>query len=68
MNLIKTIFQRTFGATSDRIISIRLKEQKDEEEADEEQDLPTADDFELLKGYIPTPVLRYLLDKNPLGI
>jgi hypothetical protein len=48
--------------------SIRLKEQKDDEEEDEEQDLPTANDFELLKGYIPTPVLRYLLDQNPLGL
>ncbi len=45
--------------------SIRLQEQKDDD--DEEEAYQAGVDFELLKTYIPTPVLNILLDPNPLG-
>ncbi len=47
--------------------SIRLQEKKDDEE-DEEKTYQAGVDYDLLKSYIPTPVLNFLLDKNPLGI
>ena len=47
--------------------SIRLQEYKDDEE-NEEEACQAGVDYELLKSYIPAPVLNFLLDKNPLGI
>ena len=47
--------------------SVRLKEQKEDKEDDEEQGFQEAADYELLKSYIPSPVLSFLLDPNPLG-
>jgi hypothetical protein len=47
--------------------SIRLQEQKDHEEDDEEPAFQEAVEYEQLKSYIPSPVLSFLLDPNPLG-
>ena len=47
--------------------SIRLQEYKDDEES-EEKGCQAGVDYELLKSYIPAPVLNFLLDKNPLGL
>ena len=44
-----------------------MREQKEEEE-DEEQDRHEAVDYELLRSFIPSHVLRFLLDPNPLGV
>ena len=46
--------------------SVRLQEQIDREEQ-EEQRFQEAVDYELLKSYIPSPTLSFLLDPNPLG-
>ena len=48
--------------------SVRLEErQLDEDDAEEENAFKPDVDYELLKSYIPTPVLSFLLDPNPLA-
>jgi len=45
--------------------SVRLEEQQVDEDDDEEEDAFRAKaDYEQLKGYIPAPVLSFLLDPN----
>jgi hypothetical protein len=47
--------------------SIRLQEQLDREEEDEELAFKESEEYEQLKSYIPSSVLTFLLDPNPLG-
>ncbi len=47
--------------------SIRLQEQLDREEEDEEPAFKEPEEYEQLKSYIPSSVLTFLLDPNPSG-
>ena len=47
--------------------SVRLEEPPVDEDDEEDDAFTTNVDYELLKSYIPAPVLSFLLDPNPLG-